>query len=581
MNLQKKLGEYLIEKQIINTSQLEEGLKKQKDLGLPLGETLIKLKYVNENLMLESLADYLGVEYFNISENDFQILDKSLARSVPLELCRKYKVLPLFKIEVEDTKVLTLAMADPMNKTAISDVESATDCRVSPVLATMLAIYDGIGKLYEIKMDVKAENFVVETGDTISLVDSILKRAVMLGASDIHIEPHSKEVHVRLRVDGVLEVASVYPSDIHPSVASRIKIMASEASSLMKMEEKRLPQDGSFARIVAGHAVDSRVSTLPTIFGEKIVIRIFDKDKATNIGRIKDIKLSPRMELQYRKCVRQPSGINVVTGPTGSGKTTTLNAVVNEINRVGINIVTVEDPVEYQAMDYVNQSSLATQIGYTYARALRAIMRQDPDVILIGEVRDRETAEIAVQAALTGHRVFTTLHTEDAAGSVARLVDIGVERFLVSSTVVSALNQRLVRKVCPNCMEEYVPTKVEMVDIGIDSPIADEILKNAQSYNMRRGRGCDFCRNTGYSGRQGVYELIEVTPAIKGLIQHKSSSEAILATAREKDNVNMIFEEGLRLFLSGVTTLGELQSLHRGDYNLKSIPDIFKDAQVR
>ncbi|MDP2168726.1 MAG: GspE/PulE family protein [Thermodesulfovibrionales bacterium] len=576
-----KFGEYLIEKKIITTSQLEEALKKSKELSLPLGETLIRLKHVSEHLMLETLSKLLGIDFVNIAENNYQAIDKSLSKALPLEVCQQHKVIPVFMIKDEDTKELTLAMADPFDEEALRQVEDITECHVTPVLSTRASIETGIGKMYSVKMDVKVDRVAIEKGDAIAIANNILQKAVGLGASDIHIEPHAKEVHVRMRIDGVLEIAAIYPSNLHSSIVSRIKIMASEQSSLMKIEERRLPQDGSFTRQISGHRVDCRVSTLPAIFGEKVVMRLFDKDKATFVGRIKDLKMSPRMELQFRRCVRVPSGINVVTGPTGSGKTTTLHAVVNEINTPGINIMTVEDPVEYQAPDYINQSSVMPQAGYTYGRALRAIMRQDPDIILIGEVRDLETAEIAVQAALTGHRVFTTLHTEDAAGSIARLVDIGVENFLVSATVTSTINQRLIRKVCQNCVEEYVPTLVEMKDIGMDNDIAEEIQRDYQKYNLRSGPGCQHCRQTGYRGRQAVFELITMTPEIREIIHQKKGSVEIMNAAREKGKVNLIFEEGIRLFLSGVTSLGELQHLPRGDYKVKSAVDIFKDSQIQ
>lgn len=576
-----QIGNYLIEKKIITTSQLEEALKKSKELSLPLGETLIRLKHVSEHLMLETLSKLLGVDFVNIAENNYQAIDKSLSKVLPLEICQQHKVIPVFMIKDEDTKELTLGMANPFDNEAIRQVEEITECHVTPVIASQAAIETGIGKMYSVKMDVKVDRVAIEKGDAIAIANNILQKAVGLGASDIHIEPHAKEVHVRMRIDGVLEVAAIYPANIHSSIVSRIKIMASEQSSLMKIEERRLPQDGSFTRQISGHRVDCRVSTLPAIFGEKVVMRLFDKDKATFVGRIRDLKMSPRMELQFRRCVRQSSGVNVVTGPTGSGKTTTLHAVVNEINTPGVNIVTVEDPVEYQAPEYINQSSLMPQAGYTYGRALRAILRQDPDIILIGEIRDLETAEIAVQAALTGHRVFTTLHTEDAAGSIARLVDIGVENFLVSATITSTVNQRLIRKVCQNCVEEYVPTLVEMNDIGLDDDIAEEIQRDYQKYNLRSGRGCQHCRQTGYRGRQAVFELITMTPEIKEIIHQKKSSVAIMNAAREKGKVNLIFEEGLRLFLSGVTTLGELQHLPRGEYKAKSAVDIFKDSQIQ
>ncbi len=580
MDESTKLGEILIEKKIITTAQFEEALKKMHEYSLPLGEMLVRLKFVSEHVMLDTLSKHLGVDFLNIAENDYQIVDRSLSRVLPLEICQKQKVLPIYQIIDEDLRELTLAMANPFDEEVINEVTAITECRVNPVLATIASIEGGIAKLYAIKTDVKIEKFSMQKGDPTALVNGMLQTAVRLGASDIHVDPHAKEVFVRMRVDGILEMVSVYPTEMHPSVSTRIKVLASAANSNMKIEERRLPQDGAIVGTFDGHIVDCRVSTLPSIFGEKIVMRIFDKDKAAYIGRIRDLKMSPRMELKYRRCVRHPSGINIVTGPTGSGKTTTLHAVINEISSVGISVVTVEDPVEYQAGGYINQSSLIPAAGYTYTRALRSIMRQDPDVILIGEVRDRETAEIATQAALTGHRVFTTLHTDNAASSFARLIDIGVEHFLVSSTTVSSLNQRLIRKVCTNCAEEHIPTKVELADIGIDSKIIGEILNNPQKYSMRRGKGCDMCRKTGYRGRQGVYELIAVTPDIRELIHKNQSTDVIATTAREKDNVNMIFEEGLRLVLTGVTTLGEMQHLPRGDYKMKSVEEILKDSEL-
>lgn len=453
MKEKKRLGDILIERKVISTTQLEEALIKQKELKLPLGETLIRLKFVNEHLLLDTLSKHLDIDFLNIAEGDFQIIDKSLLKVLPLQVCQRLNVLPIFQLIDGDVRELSIAMSDPLADLAIKEVEEITKCNITPILSTSLSIKGGINKLFDIKADAVKESLEMDKGDAVAMVNRILLDAVSSGASDIHIEPHLKEIHIRTRIDGVLQLASSIPLVNLPYIVSRIKIMASEKNSNMRIEEKRLPQDGAFARIVGGHAIDCRVSTIPTIHGEKVVIRVFDKDKSTHVGRISDLKMSPRMDLEFRRSVRQASGIIIITGPTGSGKTSTLNAIVNEINDVGINIITVEDPVEYHAPDYINQSSLMPHAGYTYGRALRAMMRQDPDVILIGEVRDLETAQISVQAALTGHRVFTTLHTEDAAGAVVRMVDIGVEQFLVSSTLVSALNQRLMRKICPNCIE--------------------------------------------------------------------------------------------------------------------------------
>lgn len=576
----KRLGEILIERKLITASQLELALKKQKESGLPLGEVIIRLKYVAENIMLEALSKELNVDFLNISENDYQIVDKSLTRVLPLEVCQRLHVVPLFQLIDDDFRELTLAMGDPLADAGIKEVEALTKCKVTPLLTTYADIEGAIQRLYDIKIEITGRKVSEASGDIVSLVNRILMDAVGFGASDIHIEAHEKAVHVRMRIDGILQLTHTLPIANLMPIVSRIKIMASEQNSLMKIEERRLPQDGALSRVIGGHAVDFRVSTLPTIYGEKVVMRLFDKDRSSHIGRISDLKMSPRMETEFRRCVRQPTGIVIITGPTGSGKTTTLHAVVNETNDVGINIVTVEDPVEYHAKDYVNQSSLRTEVGYSYARALRAIMRQDPDVILIGEVRDLETASIAVQAALTGHKVYTTLHTEDAATAIVRMVDIGIEQFLVSTTLVSAINQRLLRKVCTNCMEDYVPAMAELLDVGIDKEVAQEILDTHESHNLIRGRGCPACRQTGYRGRQSVFEIVSVNPEVRNLIQQKANADVITRALREKERINMIFEEGVRMVLTGVTTVGELQRLPRGDYDLKSIAEIAKDAEL-
>jgi type IV pilus assembly protein PilB len=571
-----RLGELLVSQRVITQAQLTEALKKQEEFNLPLGEVLIRLKYVTENVILDVLSKHLEIDFLNIAENDYQVIDRTLANILPMDLCQRLRILPVFQLVDEETRILTLAMADPLDERTILEVERLTECVVEPVLTTSTAISGGIGKLFSVKVEL-VDIPKLEEGQATGIVNKILVSAVSMGASDIHIEPHAKQIHIRMRVDGVMQMVAAINSSYLPSVVSRIKIMASEKNALMKIEEKRLPQDGAFSRVVGGHAVDMRVSSFPTIYGEKIVIRLFDKDRANHVSRISDLDMSPPIERVFRQCIKQPSGITIVTGPTGSGKTTTLNAVINEINDVDINIVTIEDPVEYHAADFVNQSSLMPAAGYTYSRALRAIMRQDPDVILIGEVRDLETAQIAVQAALTGHRVFTTLHTEDAAGAVVRMVDIGVENFLVSSTLVSAINQRLVRKLCPLCAVEYTPGRDEMLDLDIDEDVVDQILNNRLIYNIKKNVGCNGCRNTGFKGRQAVFELLNVTPTVRELILKKQTSDVIARKAREEDPANLIFEEGLRLVLTGVTALDELKRLPRGEYKLKSVDKILRD----
>jgi type IV pilus assembly protein PilB len=576
-----KLGELLVQEGAITSAQISEALEKQKDYYLPLGETLIKMEYITENDLLKILGRHINIEYLNISEGDYRIIDRSLADLVPIDMCKRLMFLPIFLVDTKEARQLTIAMSDPLNTEAIEELEKKIDANVLPVLTTSSAIVGGIEKLYGVKGEGTLFTEPTESpteSRTIAYINRLLAQAIQMGASDIHIEPHKKEVHVRFRLDGVLRVFETFPLSDLNRVVIRVKNMGSEQQSLMRMDEKRIPQDGSFARVVGGHTVDFRVSTFPTIYGEKVAIRILDRDRVASIHRIHDLNMPPALEKQIIRCVKQASGIIIATGPTGSGKSTTLHAAVNQINEVSINIITIEDPVEYHAPDYVNQSSLKRQAGFTYPVALRSVMRQDPDVILIGEIRDLETAEIAVQAALTGHLVFTTLHTDDAAGAIVRLVDLGIEQFLVSSTVVSAVNQRLLRKVCPHCREVVSPVREDLLEMGIDEAIAKDILNNGNSYKISKGQGCKKCYYTGYLGRQGAFEILILTPTIKKLILNRETSDVIAEKAREKEDLNMIFEDGLRLVLKGITTFEELQRIPRGDYPIKPIEKIFEYA---
>jgi len=452
-----KIGKILVQQRLITPAQLTAALKKQKELSLPLCETLVQMNFMSENAILEILSNQLNTEFLNISENDFEIVDMSLAGILPVDMCKRLMVLPVFMLEDAGLKKLTLAMSNPLNADAIQEVESLSRTKVTPLLTTSTAIAGGIQRLFADRTGIPAITAELESNaneEAVRFVNKMLTQAVQMGSSDIHIEPHAKEVHVRYRIDGVLNLVSALPANKIYPIVSRIKVMGSGSQSLMRIDKKMVPQDGSFARVIDGHAVDFRVSTFPTIHGEKVVLRVLDKDSLNAIRRIADLQMPPAIETQFRHCIQQSSGIIIATGPTGSGKSTTLYTAINSINDVNINVVTVEDPVEYHAADYVNQSSLKPEAGYTYPLALKSIMRQDPDVILIGEIRDFETAEIAIQAALTGHLVFTTLHTDDSAGAIVRLIDLGIEQFLVSSTVVSAVNQRLLRKICPHCKKE-------------------------------------------------------------------------------------------------------------------------------
>lgn len=572
-----------MEKEIISPVQLTEALVQKETLQLPLGETLIYLGYISENQLLHFLSQQLEVDFINLSENNFQAIDRSLVDILPLQVCQTYRVVPVFIMEVENVRQITLAMSNPMNDDAIHEVEKITHCQITPVLTISSDIDGGIRKLFQLE-EVTREAVSREEGppfieDRVQFVNRLLAEAVQLMASDIHIEPHAREAHVRFRLDGVLHVIQTLPLAEVPPIISRLKIMGSEHHASMQLDKKNIPHEGSFARIIGGHNVDFRVCTFPTIYGEKAALRVLDKTSRASISTIADMMMAPDTKRRFLRSIKQASGIIIATGPTGSGKTTTLHAAINEIKDVGLNIVTVEDPVEYHSGDFINQSNILPQVGFTYPRALRSILRQDPDVILVGEIRDLETAEIAVQAALTGHLVFTTMHTDDAAGAVIRLVDLGIEEFLVSSTVVSSINQRLLRKNCPQCSEQYHPSREEMADLMIDTGVIDEILQNVDRYTIQKGHGCPLCRNSGYQGRQGIYEFLSVTPPIKKMILDKETSDVISIKAREQQRLNMLFEDGLRLVLTGVTTFDELKHVPRGDYPMRSIEEMLKIAE--
>jgi type IV pilus assembly protein PilB len=583
MDHKGKVGELLLAEGLISPEQLTEALAQQEILELPVGETLIYLGYITENELLNFLSQELGVDFINLSENDFQFLDSSLDNLIPREVCLRFRVLPVFFLELEAGKQITLAMSDPLDGEAIAEVERITGCQIVPVLTTSSDIAGGIQRLFQPGTEglpgAAADNRGPVGNNLVLFVNRLIAQAIQLEATDIHIEPHAREAHIRYRIDGVLHLIQTIALEEMPPIVSRMKIMGSEHRSVMRLDKKNIPHEGSFARIISGHAVDFRVCTFPTIYGEKVALRVLDKNSRVSINSIDDLRMAPEIRRNFIRCIKQPSGIIIATGPTGCGKTTTLHAAINEINDVGLNIVTIEDPVEYHASDFINQSNLLPLVGFTYSRALRSILRQDPDVILVGEVRDLETAEVAVQAAMTGHLVFTTMHTDDAAGAVVRLVDLGIEEFLVSSTVASTLNQRLIRKNCPECSEKYIPSREEMAELRIDPEIIDEILHDLDLYDIRKGRGCSLCRKSGYYGRQGVFEFLSVTPPIKKMVRDKETSDIIAIRARELQQLNMLFEDGLHLVLSGVTSFDELHRIPRGDYALRTVREIFRIAE--
>jgi len=580
MSKTERFGELLVEQGLINKDDLRQALGRQDETLAPIGEILLEMQLVPENELLRALSQHLGINFLNIAENDAEVVDNTLASLLTRDLCQRLMVVPLFLYAEDSRRYLTLAMADPTNREAIREVEHVTEATVNPVLTMRAAIDTGIEKMYAFNPALDTETEISESGafGVVLLLNRLLARAVEMLASDIHIEPRPDEVVVRYRVDGALRKVENLPYSLLEQLVHRVKVLASEKNTLMRTDNRRIPQDGSFARVVGGRAVDFRVSSFPTINGEKVVLRILDRDTVGAINRIADVGMPPALEQQFRRCIRQTGGIIIATGPTGSGKTTTLYAAINDINHTDRNIVTVEDPVEYQAPPYVCQSSINREWGFTYPIAIRSVLRQDPDVILIGEIRDLESAEMAVEAALTGHLILTTLHTEDAAGAIVRLLDIGIEQFMISSTVVSAVSQRLLRHVCPDCSTPCEVDRETLLDLRIDAPVADEILDNRDRLNIRAGAGCPRCYQTGYSGRLGVFEMLSVTPVIKQLILKKKTSDLIADAARSDGRINMIFEDAVRRVLRGDTTFEELRRVHRGDYKLKGIEEIFDYA---
>lgn len=552
-----RLGELLVRAGSITAKQLEHALSEQKVNGKRLGETLIALKYITEQQMLMSLEQQLNIPYVYLPEQE--VMEDAL-KAVPLFLAERYTILP---IHIEGNSIV-LAMNDPTNFYAIDDVRMVSGYNVSPVLAKKQDLLDGINKNYGVKgrvqgaVDKLKEETVTanirEVADTtdnapiINIVNSLLEQAVSDKASDIHVEPEEDNLRVRFRVDGVLREVISFPKSTQAPILSRIKIMAD-----MDIAEKRLPQDGRIKLTKNKREIDIRVSTLPTILGEKVVMRILDKESMDL--KLEDLGFSDsNMEL-YKKMMTSSYGMILVTGPTGSGKSTTLYSSLMQINSITKNIITVEDPVEYR-INGVNQISINNKAGLTFASVLRTILRQDPNIIMVGEIRDKETAEIAINAALTGHLVFSTLHTNDAAGAVTRLIDMGVEPFLIVSALRGVIAQRLVRKICPECKKAYTPGPLDderlFLGVGPDEPLT-----------LYKGEGCASCNYTGYKGRMAIHEVMPVYADMKEPIMRNANSQELFEMARSK-GARTMREDGIKKILKGETTIAELVRVSYG-----------------
>jgi len=545
--LRKRIGEILMEQGYITSAQLEEALEEQKITGEKLGEIMIRKGWISQEVLNQALANQAGVSTFDLST---YIIDPEVIKLIPEEVATKYKVVPVFRID----NTLTVAMVDPNNVFVIDELSRITGCIIEPVLADEIAIrkahdqyYGGAGTIQEIISSIDKEKLAEgeklgEEAPIVKLVNMLIVEAVQSNASDIHIEPEEKFVGVRYRVDGILRRRTFLPKDLQPAVISRLKIMSG-----LDIAEKRIPQDGRIIMKVANKDIDFRVSTCPTVHGENIVLRILDKS-SVNIG-LEKLGFPPRELELFKELIFQPYGIILVTGPTGSGKTTTLYSALHKINREEVNIMTVEDPVEYQ-FPRIRQVQVNVKAGLTFASALRSFLRQDPDVIMVGEIRDLETAEIAVQAALTGHLVLSTLHTNDSPSAFTRLIDMGVEPFLVSSSLLGVLAQRLVRKVCSKCKEEYTPSSALIKDLGLEGKVSESI-------KFVKGRGCKLCNSSGYKGRIGIFELLKVTPKIQELVLSRASADDIGKVAHQ-EGMRSLREAAIDKLLEGVTTPEEV-----------------------
>uniref|UniRef100_UPI0040579D13 type II secretion system ATPase GspE n=1 Tax=Candidatus Electronema sp. TaxID=2698783 RepID=UPI0040579D13 len=557
----KHLGEVLVESFGVKEDVIAAALKVQAEKGGRLGRILVQQKKISEDELLRAVSRQFGLEIkMSLPPNP----DPFFIEKIPIAFLRKFKMMPVATPEES-----FIALSDPHFFQQLDDLqrvlglEGLRTC-LAPADEILVAINmaydrDSEGAADQVLQDIADDDpeallsEIEETADllddtsdapVIKLVNLILSQAVRDGASDIHIEPYKDKVKIRKRVDGILYDMITPSKHVQAKLLSRVKIMAK-----MDIAERRLPQDGRIEIRVADKNIDLRVSSLPTAFGERIVMRLLDKSNV--LLSLEQLGMSPRDLESLMKLIKAPHGIILVTGPTGSGKTTSLYSALTVLNQPDVNIITVEDPIEYQ-INGISQMQVNSKIDLTFANGLRTIVRQDPDIILVGEIRDLETAEMAIQAALTGHLVFSTLHTNDAASAVTRLIDMGVEPFLVSSSVNAVMAQRLVRRICPACKEAYTPAPEY-----IDSLSLPPEFKGA---TLHRGRGCDACLNTGYQGRQGIYELMVFSEEIKSLILTTSDSGQLKRTAQHdaEHPMRTLRQDGLRKVLEGATTLEEV-----------------------
>jgi len=567
--VQKKLGEMLVDAGVITLDQLQEALERQRESGVRLGEAVVELEMSTEDQVQDVLADQLGIQKIDLYE---ERIDNDVAKMISADMISRHQALP---VRQEGNEVI-VAMVDPLNLLAIDDIRLSTGLDVVPRITSPHALKFAYDQMFGVTAEAekhmeefrqeqikkgyviddslvdKATLAEVEQAPIVKLVDTMLTGAVDHKASDVHLEPKEDHAVVRYRVDGMLHKILTIPRHAVAAVTARLKIMARCDTS-----ERRKPQDGRIDLNIRDAQFDIRFSTVPTIHGEKIVMRLLNKSSAN--FKLTDLGFDEEEMSKFDELIRKPHGILLITGPTGSGKSTTLIAALGKMATESVNVMTVEDPVEYQ-LDRINQVHVNNKVGLTFSSALRTFMRQDPDIIMVGEIRDFETADLAVNAALTGHLVFSTLHTNDAAGAVPRLNNMGVPPFLINASVIGVMAQRLVRRLCQHCKQSYEPSKeeLEMIEGAYDSGLHERTL-------MYKGKGCKFCNHLGYSGRVGIFEIMLMSNEMRSLIMRSTAIHEVKRLARQQGMLTL-WESGVKKVLHGMTSLEELLRVARPDY---------------
>jgi len=556
-----RVGRILLVERSITEQQIKLALRRQRETGGRIGANLMALGFVDERTLLKALEKHMDAKGVVLSEYP---LDKEVLNLIPPEIARAYGVVPLKR----EGNVLYLAMINPTDVQVQDDIRFRTGCTVVPMVAVETSVKkvleehyktkaledEVIGDIvfdndsFEIVDEAEEEETVsdlaaqVDSGPVVEYVNYLLKKAVVEGASDLHVEPYEKDVRVRLRVDGVLHNYTPPPWRLHKAVVSRLKVMSN-----LKIQEKRQPQDGRFEARIDGRRIDFRISTVPTIFGEKVALRILDSESIE--FDLSKLGFTEKGLQDTGKAIQKPHGIILLTGPTGSGKTTTLYSILREINKITVNISTAEDPVEYTLFG-INQVQVREEIGLTFTSALKSFLRQDPDVIMVGEIRDKPTTDISIRAALTGHIVLSTVHTNSAAATITRVVNMGVAPFLMASTLELIISQRLVRKICPRCKAPHKLSDEEIKKRGF----RPEVFRGKEIFH---GIGCDYCKGTGYKGRSGLFEVLAVSPIIRRMITEGATSDDIEEQA-VKEGMETLRVEGLKKVLEGVSTIDEI-----------------------